>query len=281
MTQIKKDKADRNKPLIFITNDDGIRSPGLHALASALLSFADVLIVAPSNQMTAAGRGLSGDRGANLEQIQLKLGNETVEAWHAPCSPAQVVILGVQIFGVRRFPDLLISGINYGENMGRDITMSGTVGAAIQGACMGIPSLAVSTETPIDLHFKHGEVDWSTASWFAAEFARKMLEKKLPSDVELLKLDVPQSATRETPWRMTHLANQSYFSARIPAPDVNSTLSDSEVKVMVDTESLNKDSDVYAFLVDRVVSVTPLSLDFTSRTDLGKLAEYMGNDHGK
>lgn len=277
MQQIDSTGNDRSKPLILVTNDDGIHSPGLHALASALLPLADLKIVAPSDQMTAAGRGLSGDRGAKLESVQLDLKGETIEAWHAPCSPAQAVILGVQIFGPERFPNLLISGINYGENMGRDITMSGTVGAAIQGACMGLPSLAVSLETPIDLHFKYGEIDWRTASHFAARFARIMLEKTLPFDVEILKLDVPSTATPETPWRITRLADQSYFSARIPSPGINSSLKDSEVKVMVDRETLAKDSDIYTFLVDRQVSVTPLSLDYTSRTDLKKLSKYLGN----
>lgn len=278
MQSNEKNFKDPNRPLIMITNDDGIHSPGLHALASALLPFADLKIVAPTNQMTAVGRGLTGERGARLEPIELELESGVIEAWHAPCSPAQVVILGAQIFGPQRFPDLLVSGINYGENMGRDITMSGTVGAAIQGACVGIPALAVSLETPIDLHFKHGEIDWQTASCFAARFAHIMLDRKLPFDVDILKMDIPCTATPETPWRITRQAKQSYFSAWIPSPTLNSSLKDSQVQVGVDRETLDKDSDIYAFLEDRVVSVTPLSLDFTSRTDLNKLSTFLRNN---
>ena len=273
----------RNRPLIFVTNDDGVRSPGLHALVAAFLPFADVRIVAPSSQMTAAGRGLSGNRSAKLESIELSIENQVITAYHAPCSPAQVVILGVQIFGSEGFPDLLVSGINYGENMGRDITMSGTVGAAIQGACMGIPSLAVSAQTPIDMHFKHGEINWKTPSWFAAKFAKIMLEKKMPFDVDILKLDIPQTAQHSTPWRITRLADQSYFSARIPSPTLESALSDSEVKIASDPATLDPQSDIYTFLVDKMVSVCPLSLDLTSRTDLKKLSAYLrnGNDECK
>ncbi len=89
------------------------------------------------------------------------------------------------------------------------------------------------------------------------------------------KLDVPQDATRETQWRITHTSRQSYFQAQMESPTLSSTLADSVIKVGVDLETVEKDSDIYAIQVDKVVSVTPISLDYTSRTDLSKLHEFI------
>jgi 5'-nucleotidase len=265
------------RPLIFLTNDDGVHSPGLHALISAITNFADIKVFAPSQQMTATGRGLFGDRAAKLKTSDLVIDQKKITAYHAPCSPAQVVMLGTKIFTREQAPDLLISGINYGENMGRDITMSGTVGAAIQGSCMGIPSLAVSLQTPIDDHYKYGEVNWQTASFFAAKFAKIMLERNMPPDVDLLKVDVPESATNDTEWQVTRLAKESYFLADIAAPSLESSLADSQISKIKDPSHLETNSDVYVFLNEGKVTVTPISLDFTSRTDMTKLQAYLSN----
>ncbi len=262
------------KPLVFLTNDDGVDSPGLHALAAAIQPFADLRIIAPSNQMTATGRGLYGDRDSKLEPVDLTINDQTITAYHAPCSPAHVVMQGIKILGAQRLPDLLISGINYGENMGRDISMSGTVGAAIQAVCMGVPSMAVSLQTAIDYHFKYGDVDWDVAAFFAEKFAQLILDRKLPADVDILKVDVPQNAENTTEWRVTQLERQSYFQANIESPTLDSCLNDTDVTVSIDLDSLDTTSDVYALHVDKVVSVTPISLDFTSRVDLSLLQTY-------
>ncbi|MCG8338665.1 MAG: 5'/3'-nucleotidase SurE [Proteobacteria bacterium] len=268
---------NKQKPLIYLTNDDGVQSPGLHALVSEIARFADIKVIAPSHQMTATGRGLFGGRDVQLESTELTVNGESITAYHAPCSPAQVVMLGVKIFRQEREPDLLISGINYGENLGRDITMSGTIGAAIQGTCMGIPSLAVSMQTPIDGHYQYGDVNWQTASYFAVKFAGIMLERAMPPDVDLLKVDVPDSATKKTEWQVTRVARQSYFSAELEAPTLESSLADSQIIKIKDPSHLEKDSDIYVFLKEGKVTVTPISLDFSSRTDLNKLQDYLNN----
>ncbi len=269
--------SNKQRPLIFLTNDDGIQSPGLHALVSEIIQFAEIKIIAPSHQMTATGRGLFGGRDAKLETTELAVNGKSITAYHAPCSPAQVVMLGVKIFRQEREPDLLISGINYGENLGRDITMSGTVGAAIQGSCMGIPSLAVSLQTPIDDHYKYGKVNWQTASFFAAKFAGIMLERTMPPDVDLLKIDVPEAATKDTEWQVTRVAGQSYFSAELEAPTLDNSLADSRITKIKDPSQLEKDSDIYVFLKEGKVTVTPISLDFSSRTSLTKLRDYLNH----
>lgn len=266
------------RPLIFLTNDDGIQSPGLHALAEAIGVVAEIKIIAPSNQQTAAGRGLNGSRDTQLQVSTLVIDGNEVEAYHNDCSPAQVVLQGIQVFGAERSPDLLISGINYGENLGRDITMSGTVGAAIQAASMGIPALAVSLQVPIEYHYFHGDdVDWSIAGHFAQVFALKMLNRTMPDDVDLLKIDIPSEASRNTPWKVTRVSRQSYFTARIDSPSLNSRLSDSVVNVQIDRDKLEKDSDIHTIMIDRNVSVAPVSLDMSSRLDRHKFHEYMNH----
>lgn len=264
------------RPKIFVCNDDGIHSPGLRAAVEAALPLGDVLVVAPSQQQTAMGRGFRGDRNERLHRIEFPVNGHAIEAYHCDCSPALLVEHGVNILGEHHPPDLLISGINYGENLGSNVTMSGTVGAALQGACMGIPGLAVSLQTELHYHFNYGEVDWSIARYFLRVFAEKMLSRTLPDDVDVLKVDVPAEATQDTPCRLTRVSRQMYYSTFVENPSKTSTLGETKLHVNIDKSLLEKDSDIHALFIDGVVSVTPISLDLTSRIELNSLAGFVG-----
>jgi 5'-nucleotidase len=167
----------------------------------------------------------------------------------------------------------VVSGINFGENPGTSVTVSGTVGAAIEAATFGIPALAVSLETSREFHYRHSDtVDFSTAAAFTRRFARMMLAGHLPPDVDILKVEVPDDATSHTPWRLTRLSRQRYY---VPKPSGRRDLSEQKgigYATEFDLDGLEPDSDIYALVVDRVVSVSPLSIDLTSRTDLPALA---------
>jgi len=265
-----------NPPLIFITNDDGIASPGLHAAVDAVLDLGTVLVVAPSSQQTAAGRSCIGNGEASLKPVNLERGGRRVEAYHCPCTPAQVVRHGLQVRCAARRPDLLISGINYGENVGNCVTISGTIGAALEGASHGIPALAVSLETDTASHLNHTAQDWRTAGHFLRRFARRVLDGRLPFDVDVLKVDIPDSATPETPWRLTRQSRQGYFTTFLEQPLPDSRLRDAVLRIAVDERTLERDSDIYALKVDRVVAVTPLSLDLTSRAEPASLRDLLG-----
>ncbi|MGH2542221.1 MAG: 5'/3'-nucleotidase SurE, partial [Ardenticatenaceae bacterium] len=168
------------RPLILITNDDGIASPGLRAAAEATHALGELLIVAPRTQQTAAGRSFPVVPWS-LEPYPLasRDGSE-LEAYAIEGSPAQAVRAGLMLLAARP-PDLVISGINYGENVGVGVTISGTVGAAIEAAAFGVPALAVSLETAIHHHFTYSEeVDFSVAGYFTQLLARMMLELSLP-----------------------------------------------------------------------------------------------------
>lgn len=155
--------------------------------------------------------------------------------------------------------------------MGISIGASGTVGAAIEAAARGIPDLAASQQMHPDHFMRHESRDWGAAEHFLRLFARKLVRARLPQDVDLIKLDMPEGATLETPWRLSRLSRQHYFELAFEDPGPHSRLKDGRVTVRVDHEALEPDSDVHALVRERVVAVTPLSLDATSRADFADI----------
>jgi 5'-nucleotidase len=261
----------QTRPKIFVTNDDGIHSPGLRAAIEAVMELGEILVVAPSTQQTAMGRSFTGNLDATLIPIDYVINGQHIEAFHCECSPALAVSHGLNVLCERRKPDLIISGINYGENVGTNVTISGTIGAAYEGASQGIPALAVSLQTDSDSYFHHTDQDWSAAAHFSKVFAGILLSRSLPFDVDVLKVDVPENASAETPWRLTRLSRQVYVTSAIEHPSRESKIWDAKITVSIDQAALEPDSDTYALRIDQVVAVTPLSLDLTSRTDFQSL----------
>lgn len=264
-----------NKCQILLTNDDGIRSPGLWAAAAALSEIGFVHVVAPREQYSGGGRSLPSTSDGSIEKLLVTVNDKDWTVYSVGGSPAQAVLHGVlEILPVR--PNLVVSGINYGENVGSGITVSGTVGAAMEGASLGVPSLAASLETAEEHHLSYStEVNFSAAAYFTAYFARLLLERIMPEDVYLLKLDVPSDATRETPWQMTRQSMHRYFE---PLPPQRTTLEHPArlgYRRASDLHLDAKDSDAYAVMVKRVVSVTPLSLDLTSRVNLQEMESML------
>lgn len=249
-------------PRILITNDDGVRSPGLLAAAEAVSEFAEVMIVAPLVQQTAMGRALRGEPQARLEKIDLISNGKAYTAYACDASPARIVEHGLKVMP-EYVPDLVVSGINYGENLGNNITGSGTVGAAMEAAVKGIPSIAVSLETPVDCHFDYTPQEWGTAAHFLRYFVQRSLTDGFPDGVDILKIDVPSSASKDCPWRVTKLSGNAYYQSDIENPSLESRLCDTIVSKVTCAEEAT-DTDVYAIAVDQVVSVTPLTLDLTA-----------------
>jgi len=264
-----------NRPRIFLSNDDGIGSPGLLAAVEAVADLGEIIVVAPSVQQTGMGRALKGDEQGCLTPYDLGLPGYDIRAFHADCTPAMAVHHGIIALCSDRKPDLLISGINYGENIGTGVTASGTVGAAMEGASLGVPSIAMSKQTaPGDYH-DYTEQDWRASIHFTRHFAQLMLTATLPLDVDLLKIDVPESATSETPWRLTRLSKERYWRTSLKDPGPHSKIADAEVTIELDHSKLDPQSDVYAMIVDSMVSVTPLSLDFSSRAGFDQTLEVL------
>ncbi len=268
---------EQTRPLILVTNDDGIYSPGLHAVVEAVCDLGDVFVAAPRQQYSNAGRSYAAAyiQETDARRETLPVDCPGLVAYSLQGTPAQSVMRAL-VELVPRLPDLLISGINYGENMGVGVTVSGTIGAAIEGACAGIPGIAASLQTPHEYHYTpSSEVDFSVAAAFTRKFAQVMLNKEMPADVDVLKIDVPATCTVDSPWRLTRISRQPYYVSiprRKLAPD-RTELVDYEVKV--DTDNLEPDSDIRALAVDEVVSVAPLSIDLSSRVDRAPLEAEM------
>jgi len=256
------------KPQILLTNDDGIRSPGLWSAAASLSDLGFVTVTAPREQSSGAGRSLPNTSDGIIQLEKVQVNGQEWSVYAVGGSPAQSVLHGV--YEVLKFkPDLVVSGINYGENVASGVTISGTVGAALEAASLGIPAMAVSLEADSKYHLSYSkDVDFSIAADFTARIARILLEKKLPSDVNLLKVDVPTDATRDTPWQLTRVSRQRYYEPVAPERDSwdQPTVMGYREAGMLDNEP--EDTDVYVMRKKRWVSVSPMSLDLTSRVDL-------------
>lgn len=263
-----------DKPLILFTNDDGIESPGLWACAEAFADFGDLLVVAPREQQSGMGRSLPvTSEGRIYEEKHVFVGVDTT-VYAVDGTPAQAVQHGV-IELAPRLPALVVSGINYGENTGNGITISGTVGAALEAASLGIPALAISQETPKDLHLTYADVDFRAAAHFARLFGEWLIKHRRPDDVDVLKIDVPIGATRDTPWRVSRVSRRRVYWPTRPERVALRDVGKLGYEIRADPADAEPDSDVYTVSHEGLVSVTPISLDMTSRTDLFRLSQLL------
>jgi 5'-nucleotidase len=256
-----------------VTNDDGVSSPGLVAAVSAALGLGSVLVAAPTEQQTARGRSLIGDRNDYFHPREFVVDGEDVPCYHIDASPALVVRHALAVLCADRTPDLVLSGINYGENIGSNIMISGTVGAALQAAASGIPAIAASRQTEIEHHFEYGELDWTDAARVTRGWVERLVglsgdpEGPVALPFDVLKVDVPDPCPPGTEERITRLSRKQYFHSTLENPQLDSRPSDSVTGIHVSWDELSREDDIYALAVDRVVSVTPLTLDCTGEFD--------------
>ena len=261
---------------ILITNDDGIASPGLRAAVEAVFDMGEIMVLAPSSQQTGTGRALTGEMQSRLEPIDYEVNGNYIRAYHCQCSPAMIVRHGIRTLLLESKPDLLISGINYGENLGFNVTCSGTVGAALEASSYGIPSLAISKQTDVALHQSYTDQNWAASKHFLRKFAETVVENNLQPDVHVLKVDVPVDATPHTAWKITKLARSAYYSREIEQPGIQTKLGDGKISIKIDADTIDPESDIYVLAIETLVSVTPLSLDMTSRIESSELQNLLG-----
>lgn len=268
---------NKQRKQILLTNDDGIQSPGLWAAAEALSTLGYVTVAAPRDQASGTGRSMPVSSDGRISAQLLQIGEQEWTSYAVGGTPAQTVIHAILEL-MPRPPDLIVSGINYGENVGSSITISGTVGASMEGAAFGIPSLAMSLQLEnVDEYMGYSRsIDFSAAAFFTQYFARLLLEQKMPEDVDLLKVDVPYNATPATGWRMTRLARHRYFLPAVRRKN-GSHVEPAEIYGITDPtiNELPPESDIYTLLYAGLVAVTPLSLDMTSRVSLTDLEKQL------
>jgi 5'-nucleotidase len=263
------------KKHILLTNDDGIRSPGLWAAAKELSKIGFVTVAAPREQSTAMGRSLPNTSDGIITKEQVQVNGQEWTVYAIGASPAQAVLHGIYEI-MQKKPDLVVSGINYGENVGYGITISGTVGAAMEAASLGIPSLAVSLETETKYHMTHSEdINFETAGYFTAYFAEKLLAKSYPPEVQLMKVEVPTHATPETAWQVARLSPQRYYQ---PVPADRASWEHSGAityEEAVSFENEPEDTDVFVLRKKKMVAVTPIHLDMTARTNFNDFDAFL------
>jgi len=257
--------------LILVTNDDGIESPGLWAAVEALLPLGKVVVAAPRDQQTSAGRSMPAVSDGRITTYPNDYGEQQVQAFAVGGTPAQSVLHAVLEI-LPELPALVVSGINYGENVGSGVTISGTVGAAIEAATLGIPALAVSLQMVTQDWYTYSALDFSAAAHFTARFARSVLAQGLPADADLLKIDVPLNATPRTAWRITRQSRHRYYIPYTLREGGLEERGSITTQIKVHPHEVEPDSDVQAIQFEQVVSVTPLSVDLTARVDFESLA---------
>jgi 5'-nucleotidase len=165
-------------PTILVTNDDGIHAPGLNALADAVRPLGDVLIVAPHQESSAIGHALTLRR-------PLRLDVHGPNRYAVDGTPTDCVNIAVAVLLEGRLPDLVVSGINTGWNLGDDVTYSGTVSGALEAALLGVPGIAVSLKRTPDWTF-----DFGPSAAIAHELAARVLRHRLPERT-FLNVNVP------------------------------------------------------------------------------------------
>ena len=259
------------KHIILITNDDGINSPGLKAAAEAVIDIGEVFVLAPTNQQTGTGRGLTGDKESKFHPTKYNINGSELKAYHSNCSPALIVKHSLKTIFCDKKPDLLISGINYGENLGSSITCSGTVGAALEAASVGIPSIAISKQTDIASHHKYTEQNWATTAHFLKYFSNILLDGKAMRDVDALKIDIPECATIETEWKLTKVAKCGYYFKEFKNPCEETRLNEGKIKIIINENELEKNTDIFTFAIQKLISVAPISIDLSSRVEFDEL----------
>ena len=237
-------------PRILLTNDDGVHSEGILALAGALTPLGEVTIVAPVLEASAIGHALTLRHPLRLEQ--LRAGVYAVDGTPTDC--VNVAIAHV----LKEKPDLIVSGINKGWNLGDDVTYSGTVSGALEGALLGIPSIAVSTQN------KGNDFDFSPAARAAFTVSKAVLERGMPK-FTLLNINAPFGPNKGI--RATVQAKRNHVTV------VNKRIDPRNRAYYWIEEGENHwephDRSDYQAVRDGYVSVTPLHPDMTAHSALG------------
>jgi len=233
---------------IMVTNDDGIHAPGIRALASALRALGDVTVVAPDRERSAVGHALT--LNSPLRVFELHDGFFAVDG-----TPTDCVNMGIHSLLPFR-PDLVVSGINHGANLGDDVTYSGTVAAAIEATLMGLPAIAVSLAT-FDRNGYFPE-----AAQVAVRVARQVIANGLPEDT-FLNVNVPNCSAEElNPPLITRQGKRSFVGSIVDKTDprgrkyywIGSGEADFNDYEGTDFHAINRNH----------VSITPLHLDLTN-----------------
>jgi 5'-nucleotidase len=245
--------------LILVSNDDGIYAEGIQILAETLKKIARVVVVAPDREKSAASHSLTLHRPLRILDIKKNY-------YGVSGTPTDCINLGINKVLKPKRPDLIVSGINHGGNLGDDVHYSGTVSAALEGAIMGIPSIAIS------LVARFERPSFRPAANFAAKLARTVLKNKLPPGM-VLNVNVPNvPQNRLKGYAFCKLGKRNYGDVIVEKLDPRKKkyywIGGDEVGY----ENI-PGSDCNAIL-ERKISITPLKVDMTDYPFLEKIRTW-------
>ncbi len=265
--------------LILITNDDGIDAPALLPLKQALDTVADTLVFAPDHNWSASGHPKTMHKPLRADPITLADGSAAFVSTAPPPDCVALVKLGV----VERKPDMVVSGINYGANLGHDVFYSGTVAAAVEATIEGLPALAISRERVDDdmaMAVARGyhddtpteEVDHGPLSAFSANLAKKVLEHGLPVNT-LLNVNFPAVSWKKIKGvELTRLGHRVYRDELVARKDPRGRpyywIGGLPPRGVAD-----HGTDIWA-LENSLISITPISLDLTHHRMIDELKRW-------
>ena len=251
---------------ILVTNDDGVQAPGLLALAQEMRKLGKVTVFAPDKNWSASGHVKTMERPLRVRETLLADGSMAFTSDGAPSDCVALPFLGV----IEEKIDLVVSGINPNENIGHDVTYSGTVTAAMEAAIAGVPGIAVSLESGNNHH--GGQLDYSTAAAVGRRVAEQVIKEGLPEGV-LLNVNVPYVKEEELKgFMITRQGLRVYLDAldkRIDPRGKPYYWIGGEAPTGVDEPGTD-----FGALRAGYVSVTPLQLDLTARELMDVLKKW-------
>jgi len=262
-----------DKPVILVTNDDSVYATGIRAVYESIRDLGDVTVVAPATQQSGVGRSISIFEPLRMHEVNVN----GMPAHAVSGTPTDSTVLG--IFAVlKRLPDLVVSGFNIGENISTDtITTSGTVGAALEAASYGIPTIAISIQV-LDEGDKFDDLstfehDFDVGMKVLRRICEKVLQHGLPEGVDLLNVNIPYHVTEETPIEFVHLARKIFNTTVQERKDPRG-----RSYYWIDGDLIKDDeegTDVRALYVKQHITITPISLDCTSPIDFSTLGHLI------
>ena len=251
-----------SRPLIVITNDDGVWSPGLAVLKTALDPLGDVQVVAPAENRSGAARSITMHSPLWVEEVRLADGASAYSTDGTPVDCVRMAALGL----LERKPDLIVSGINLGGNLGDDITYSGTVAAALEGIMLDIPAMAVSADK------YHPSSDLTVAARFAARLVALALKRGFPAKT-LLNVNCPDLAWADVRGARLTVLGKRVYGDKVEYRETKGNRRGYHI-YNDDLSYLKEPGTDFEAIAEGFVSITPIHFDLMSHEALDQLGGW-------
>ena len=254
---------------VLLTNDDGIQATGLHAMRRALLKVPNVelAVIAPDSNRSATARSITTREPLWVEEIEFEDGTSGFATDGTPVDCVRFATLGLIEFQ----PEMIVSGINHGSNLGDDITYSGTVAAALEGVVLGLPALAVSQQSAMkEMDFRLGrEFDFDQAAAFAARLVEELDDVPMPPGT-LLNVNVPAGDVNGA--RPCRLGKRIYRDRMELTEEAGARR---RYRIYGEAPGYHhEDGTDFAAMADGYIAVTPLHFDLTDTAGVEELSGF-------